>query len=119
MYNNIGGKIKGLSKTVAVLEAVMAVIIGSIMMFADEDMLGAGVLVLAIGCLAAWISSWLLYGFGEIIEKVCSIEENTRNREINPETQTSLNLKRQLEIERLYSQGMITEEEYKKAAHKE
>ncbi len=113
MYENIGKKIKGLSKTIAIIEAILAAGIGTGIMFADDDTIGAGVLVVVIGCLAAWVSSWMLYGFGEIIDKLSSIEQHTRT-----EAQNNVNLKRQSEIERLYSQGMITEEEYKNAVSK-
>ena len=91
MYNDIGGKIKKLTKTIAVIEAFITVIIASSFMFTDDEkMVGIGVLVMIIGCVIAWISSWLLYGFGEIIEKVSLIEENTRNKDTKTETYTNL-----------------------------
>lgn len=91
MYKNVGGKIKGQSKTVAIIEAFLTLIMASSFMFTDDEkMVGVGVLVIVIGCLAAWVSSWLLYGFGEIVEKVCLIEEHTRNKDIKTETHTNI-----------------------------
>ena len=36
------------------------------------------VTVAVIGPLSAWISTWILYGFGELIDKTCENEANTR-----------------------------------------
>lgn len=79
MYNNIGGKIKGLSIAFAVMEAALAAIIGCIMIITDDDMAIAGIIIIVVGCIVAWISSWLLYGFGELIENTRSIAVNSRN----------------------------------------
>lgn len=79
MYDNIGAKIKGLAKAVFVIEAILAVIAGFYLMV--NTLIVFGVLVLLMGPLVAWISSWLLYGFGELIDKTCDIERNTRNRD--------------------------------------
>lgn len=41
---------------------------------------GFGFAVLILGPLASWVSSFFLYGFGELIETNCEIARNTRNR---------------------------------------
>lgn len=91
MYKNIGGKIKKRSQLIAIVEIIAVVIIG-INLFASNSAAGmiAGLCIMIVGCLAAWISSWLLYGFGEIIEKVSLIEENTRNKDTKTETYTNI-----------------------------
>ena len=78
MYENIGGKIKGLAKATFVIEAVAAFIGGIVLIEADDDLLAVGLLAWIMGPLLAWVSSWLLYGFGELIEKVCNIERYMR-----------------------------------------
>ena len=78
MYDNIGGQIKGLAKAVFIVEAIAAVITGIALMASDEDMIPIGLLVMVVGPLVAWVSSWLLYGFGELIDKVCEIATNTK-----------------------------------------
>ena len=91
MYDNIGGKIKGLAKATFIVEAIAAVITGIVLMCIDEDLILYGILSLIVGPVLAWISSWLLYGFGELIDKVSDIERNTRG-ETN-ETASSLKAK--------------------------
>ena len=71
MYNNIGNKIKTLAQIVAFVEIILSVIIGLVLLF--QEIIGFGLIILIFGPLIAWISSWLLYGFGELIE---STEEN-------------------------------------------
>lgn len=66
LYENIGGKIKNWAKWIFILEAVAAVITGIILCF--DDMVLAGLVTIVLGPLAAWVGSWLLYGFGELIE---------------------------------------------------
>lgn len=81
MYTNIGKKIKSWAKGACIAEAIGCLIAGLIMILTAEDgtAIAWGFLVLLGGPLAAWVSSWLLYGFGEIIEKLTEIEENTRS----------------------------------------
>ena len=85
MYDNIGGKIKGLAKAIFFIEAIATVITGFIILansYYFEGIL-TGVLVIIVGPIFAWISSWLLYGFGELIEKACDIADNTRGYDEN------------------------------------
>ena len=77
MYDNIGGKIKGLAKATFIVEAIASVITGIALMAADKDFIFIGLPAMVLGPIVAWVSSWLLYGFGEIIDKLCSIERNT------------------------------------------
>ncbi len=76
MYDNIGGKIKGLAKASFIVEAIAAVITG-IALWVDTEEWWCS-LILFCGPIVAWVSSWLLYGFGELIDKVSNIERNTR-----------------------------------------
>ena len=78
MYDNIGEKIKSLAKSTFIVEAIAAVIAGLVLLSYGEWW---GVLILLCGPIVAWVSSWLLYGFGELIDKICDIEQNTRGGE--------------------------------------
>ena len=78
MYDNIGEKIKGLAKAGFIVEAIAAVITGIALMVSADYLIIVGVLVLLLGPIVAWVSSWLLYGFGELIDNVCTIAANTR-----------------------------------------
>ena len=75
MYDNIGGKIKGLAKATFIVEAIASVITGIVLWIETEEWWCS--LILFCGPIVAWVSSWLLYGFGEIIDKLCDIEHNT------------------------------------------
>ena len=87
MFNNIGGKIKGLAKFLCWLGIILSVIIGVIMIIAAAssrsytfDSYGekitlstggsivAGILIIVFGSLASWIGSFFMYGFGELVE---------------------------------------------------
>ena len=136
MYDNIGRKIKGLAIVVFIVEAIAAIIGGIALMITLDDLILLGLLVLLFGPLVAWVSSWLLYGFGEIIDKLCDIERNTRcgagaskvkndapysgvgtsNVEgRNSQAQLSIDHERFIKLQNLLAQGLITEAEYQQA----
>ena len=72
MYDNIGGKIKVLSIVIFIFESLVAVAAGCSILaesFANEYISHiSGLFILILGPIVAWISSWLLYGFGQLIE---------------------------------------------------
>ena len=108
MWNNIGKKLKGLAIVVFIIEALASVITG-LLLIEETD---AGIILLLAGPLAAWISSWMLFGFGELVDKVTDIERNTRSGERKSETQAKIDSAKIEKLEKLRSQGLITEEEY-------
>ncbi len=83
MYDNIGGKIKGLAKASFIVAAIAEVITGIALMATDDDLILYGLLVMVVGPIVAWVSSFLLYGFGELIDKASEIEKNTRMNQNN------------------------------------
>ena len=78
LYENIGSKIKNWAKWIFVIEAIGAVITGLVLLFTDEDLILYGLLTLVCGPIVAYIGSWILYAFGELIEKTADNENNTR-----------------------------------------
>ncbi|MBE6927360.1 MAG: hypothetical protein E7467_02535 [Ruminococcaceae bacterium] len=76
MFGNIGQKIKALAYVMFILEAVGAIFGGIVLL--SEEVTTIGLLVLFLGPVVAYLSAWMLYGFGEIIVKLKQIEENTR-----------------------------------------
>ena len=80
-YDNIGEKIKGWAKWIFAIEAIAAVISGFVLMAQDEDMILIGLLVAVFGPIVAWVSSWLLYGYGQLIENsdIIAEEYNRKN----------------------------------------
>ena len=78
MYDNIGKKIKGLAIAVFAIGAIVSFIKGFEMIDSNTDSSFDGILVIILGSFIAWISSWVLYGFGELVDKACDIEIHTR-----------------------------------------
>ena len=66
MYDYIGSKIKGLAQAMAFIGIFSSVIGGIVLII--KGFFGYGLLTIVVGALISWISTWLLYGFGELIE---------------------------------------------------
>ena len=84
MFKNIGGKIKKLSEIVTWIGIIASVILGIIIMLPGDIMILVGVIVMAWGCFSSWIGSFLLYGYGQLIENsdklvLLHIGENDKN----------------------------------------
>ena len=77
MYDKIGKKIKILAKILTILGIVASFIYGFILLVAGQTM---GIIYFLIMPFLIWASSFVLYGFGELIEKVCNIEKNIQQR---------------------------------------
>lgn len=121
MYDNIGGKIKALAKFIFIFQAIAMFITGIVLLAVDDDLIAVGLPLALVGPLLAWISSWLLYGFGELIEKTCQIERNTRGdgkATAAPQVARAVS-ERIVKLEKLRAQGLITEEEYLQALSRE
>ena len=125
MYDNIGKKIKVLAVVSCIIVAITAFIMGIVLMATSEDLILLGLLVMLGGPVVSWISSWILYGYGELIEKACNIDYNVRAVYLNvrgDEPKSNISAKAEAErlkkLENLRARGLITEEEYKQAIFK-
>ena len=76
MFNNIGGKIKGFAKLICAL-GIIASIIGGVAIIGSGWLAIFGILTAIVGSLSAWIGTWVLYGFGELIDQTTIIARNT------------------------------------------
>lgn len=74
MYDNIGGKIKLLAIWIFIIEAIAAVIFGIDLVANDDGLFGF--LTIILGPIVAWVSSWLLYGFGQLVHNSDIIAED-------------------------------------------
>lgn len=108
MYKNIGKKIKGLALGTFIVEAVAAIIIGLLFIIEDEDMIPISLLIMVVGPVVAWIFSWVLYGFGELIDKTAKNECNTFNLLQLEEEWFRID-----HISRLHAEGLISDQNYK------
>ncbi|MBS7228061.1 MAG: hypothetical protein KIG49_00600 [Eubacteriales bacterium] len=73
LYENIGGKIKNCAKGIFIIEAIGSIIAGLVLLFTDEDLILYGLLTLVCGQIVAWVGSWILYAFGELVEDTHAI----------------------------------------------
>lgn len=83
MFRNIGGKIKGLAKAATALGIIAYIVIGIIIMCIDDDIAFVGVLVMIVGAFISWISSFILYGFGQLIENSDMLVKLSKHRTLN------------------------------------
>lgn len=84
LYTNIGKKIKNWAKWIFLIDAIVTIVSALIMMFSGDDaLLLTGIILILIGPILAWVFSWILYAFGEMVDKICENEKNTRENEKN------------------------------------
>ncbi len=74
-YDNIGSKIKSWAMWIFTAEAIISILVGIILM---NEIVLIGLLVAVLGPIVAWISSWCLYGYGQLIENSDIIAEEHR-----------------------------------------
>ena len=83
LYDDIGGKIKGWAKWIFIVEAIGAVIAGITMMANANDIdtlqFVMGIVTVVFGPLVAYVSSWLLYAFGQLVEDTSAIRRQNAN----------------------------------------
>ena len=82
MFDNIGDKIKTLAKVVCWIGIIACIITGIVLMATDEDLVLAGILTAVLGSILSWVSSFVLYGFGQLVENSDIIaKQSARNNE--------------------------------------
>lgn len=68
MFTNIGSKIKTLAQAITLVGVVISIITGIGMVAIDDDLILTGIITAALGAFLSWISSFVLYGFGQLVE---------------------------------------------------
>lgn len=75
MYSNIGGKIKALAMVVCGIGAFISVVYGIYLIVnystgaeIDYRVLLVGLIIIIIGVLLSWTGSFVLYGFGQLVQ---------------------------------------------------
>jgi hypothetical protein len=93
MYDNIGSKIKSLATVICVVLIILSIISGIAIMILSEGMVLVGILVAGLGSLFAWVSTFFIYGFGELIENTSilvreskKISSNTKQEKASVES---------------------------------
>lgn len=86
LYNNIGNKIKILAFVIATIGSILSLIFSIVAL--SNNLIIEFILIIVLGPLFSWISSFILYGFGQIVEnsdknisKLNNLSENTLKKE--------------------------------------
>lgn len=97
MYSNIGKKIQKLAIVCAILGMIASIAIGvSLIQSADkgwygtdETLLTIGIVVIVLGSILSWVLSFVLYGFGRLVDNSDIIarqyRRNSGNEPVKPE----------------------------------
>ncbi len=111
MFNNIGGKIKGLAKFIFWVLSIISIIGGFVVVLnginsmskdTQTGIIGilTGVAIAVVGVIMAWLQNFLLYGFGELVDSNQKILRelehqnmpSTTNYQIRPPVQEQNNI---------------------------
>ena len=71
MFNNIGKKIKWMSKIlcwIGIVASVLTAVVLWVQHRSYNPTIGTGLIVLFAGCFFSWIGSFFSYGFGELVD---------------------------------------------------
>lgn len=108
MYTDIGSKIKTISKVACVIGVIGALIIGITIVSYDDDLSFIALLAGLGAAFASLVTSFVLYGFGELVENSGRIGIE-RQQPVLHQHKAEMS-----DLLRLKEQGIISEEEYQK-----
>ncbi len=75
MFRNIGEKIKDISVFVTIAGIFISCIGGCVLWSVDESLIVTGIIIAVVGSLISWLSTVLLYGYGQLISNSDRIVE--------------------------------------------
>ncbi|MBQ8536343.1 MAG: hypothetical protein IJ461_02935 [Clostridia bacterium] len=117
MFENVGGKIKGVAKFMTWF-CIFAFVLGGIgLLAAGRNGTVPGVVMLIVGPLVSWVSGLFLYGFGQLIENT---DPMANQQPAAPGRRSSRRAAAQDQhreqtlrtMDQWLAEGLITEEEY-------
>ena len=77
MFDNVGSKIKGVSKFFCWIGIICSVLLGSVLVAAGINMPNGGatsiigIVVMIVGSFMSWVGSLITYGIGEMVHNSC------------------------------------------------
>lgn len=90
MFNNIGSKIQTFAKVMCWIGIIVSVVAGLVVRivssfsgYAPAAGIVAGILTAVLGSLFSWVGSFMMVGFGELVENTAEIAANTRKNGYN------------------------------------
>lgn len=110
MFENIGKKIKNLASIITWIGILLSVVVGIIIIVLDDSLVAVGLIVIVAGFVSSWISSFLLYGFGQLVD---NSDKLVRAQGIDPYDNQAEPQKPDYLLE-LLQKGLITEEDYRR-----
>lgn len=116
MFDNVGSKIKGLASFFCWGGIIASIIGGIILIGLDEDLIFAGIAVIVIGSLLSWVSSFVLYGFGELVANSAIIAGKRADDSVQFSNTVAPQDKNEkiAALNNLKAKGLISEDEYNK-----
>ena len=93
MFDNVGSKIKGVSKFFCWLGIICSILLGLMLVVVGMNMPNAdgaviviiGIVVMAVGSFMSWVGSLITYGIGEMVQNSCVQTEIEVKRAIKEE----------------------------------
>ena len=79
MFENIGSKIKMMAQVCCWVIIAACAVTGLIIMF-SESFFG-GLLIIVLGALLGWTGSFMMYGFGDLVESAAVLRDAELNRQ--------------------------------------
>ena len=114
MYEKIGSKIKILAKVMFFIGSFGSIMAGVAFMIDKNEFNFIGIIILVAGIILSLVTTWLLYGFGELIEKTSFIAMNVYSSKNQKKENINIDCNRINEFEKLRFNGLISEEEFQK-----
>lgn len=120
MFDNIGGKIKVVAKVECWIGIISSFIAGISLMSEDEELFGLiGFFVIVIGSLASWLGSFLIYGFGQLVENSDILAGRTSNEDTFMQELEEKSVEDKIfELNELLDKGHISYDEYQQIVKK-
>lgn len=136
MFNNIGRKIKILAEIITIIGIILSCILGISLfgLLGETELWFLGIITIAVGILFSWLTTLLLYGFGQLVENTsmlvklqsktidsrketenigeCIITDSASSVFSAPSNHITPTIKDKNVIERWKRDGLISEEEY-------
>ena len=78
MFDDIGEKIKSLAYAVFCVGIISSIIYGFVMAGTDENLILLGFVIIIAGSLISLMSSYIIYGFGQLIENTDQLVQNAK-----------------------------------------
>ena len=102
MFDNIGGKIKTLAQVICWIGIIASVVFGFVFMSPDESLILPGFIFMGIGSLISWISSFISYGLGQLIEntdKLVAVSKQLTKSSVLSQSMPQTNTKNHVQVE--------------------